>query len=295
MTEVKLDDSKQPIILWAIFVTALALRIILALVNRESNDDHWQVIALIFLGLFILVSVFMSVVPFAGPYWSTYQKSGSPFSTNITKDPAPPFAKDTFVRRPGITSIISGYFTFRFIDLIQNPHINKEETGYHLNRTSLWSQLYGRLNFIQFSSGPPTWYSNNPFVLNVGRSIFILALLPLFMLLSGFWSTLLTAWREREQVNSESRVFVVFALGFLLMLIKLSYEYRDFCTMKIIYIFPGILCAVKFFASGLENFLQKYADRPRFLKHVVIATFGILAILYISDVLTLIQALLKTA
>lgn len=234
-----------------------------------SSQDFKFSIGKNYLGsLLIFVGMNFLLVGYFGGYFDNYQKYGHPFQYNTPVGEAPNFFEETTFRRPGVKSIASGYFTFRFFDMIKNPTITNEYgDNYPLHRTSVWSQLYGRSHFIYFDNWPTgKWQSNDPTMMNVGRGALILALFPSLLFLLGFFKDLKIWWRlftERSFnfLNENTDwIFSIFNVGFLAFLILFTAFGRDYSFMKVIYLFPGILAAIIPLMKGFDfgfNFLEK--------------------------------------
>ena len=223
----------------------------------------------IYLGsLLVFVGMNFLFVGYFGGYYDNYQKHGHPFQYNTPVSELPDFWKETDFRRPGVKSIASGYFTFRFFDMMKNPMITNEYgDNYPLHRTSVWSQLYGRSHFIYFDNWPAgKWQSNDPMMMNVGRGALILALFPSILFLIGFFKDLKIWWKlfTKKSFNflneNSNWMFSIFNVGFLAFIILFTAVGRDYSFMKVIYLFPGVLAAMIPFLKGFDwgfNFLKK--------------------------------------
>ena len=106
--------------------------------SRKQNRRKLSVYFALFLLLIIPATAFL------GGYYSNYVKYGDPTKTNREKYPFPDFLREKFYpeRRPGTTSVVNTYLTFRIIDLVRNPMINRGYDPVPKHRTSLWTQLY---------------------------------------------------------------------------------------------------------------------------------------------------------
>lgn len=139
------------------------------------------------LGVTFFISVLtISVINPLNQYISNYKKYGSPLLLNIQKAPFPDLIQKTESNRPGILSISDGLFTFKFFDLLKHPIIDNEYTDYSPNRTSLWTQLYGRSQSVHFDNWPHSWAADGEKGFNLTRTIFIFGLPPALLLLFGF-------------------------------------------------------------------------------------------------------------
>ena len=237
----------------------------------------------VFLGGFLtLVSVF-------GPYWGQYRRYGSPFAVgSMRPDPFPNVFKKTYVARPGVTSLIDSYLTFRFFDMLKNPVITNSANDYPLHRTSLWSQLYGRAHFVHFDAWPPSWEKRHWVVLWLGRLIFIFALFPTVLLLTGMArgcsSTI--RWIGNCIKNGEAPLgdllLNLAAFGYLAFIILYALRYRDFATMKAIFLFPGLLGYLMLFSYECHRFFAQCTSKlARLSAHTALA---VLLVLYSADV-----------
>jgi hypothetical protein len=209
---------------------------------------------------FLFLSSFILIVPFAGGFYQNYLEYKTPFVTNIPKaDTALSFSNDIETFRPGITSIAHSYLTFRIGEMVKQPYIKNDPSPYVIHRTSLWSQLYGRTFFLHFDQYPVTWESLNPTLLNAGRIMLVLGLFPLAFFLIGYWQTVfgfiknLAGRKAGYFSNGTDWLHLVFASAFFLFIIKYTWDYRDFSTMKSIFLFPAIPSFVALFIKGISR------------------------------------------
>jgi len=160
------------------------------------------------------------------------------------------------------------------------------------HRTSLWTQLYGRLHFAQFDSWPASWRTKKPVVRHVGRLIFALALLPTGCFFWGLARHIRQAWRSWRRKNWGALLDMgglwplVVIVGYTMFIIKFTHDYRDFSAMKVIYIFPGMFAFVMVSATGVEALVSS-AGASRAWSRIVYGTFAALAALYVVDVMLL--------
>lgn len=259
--------------------------------DRQSKlqKKHYLVAMIVF-----LIS-YVCLVPVLGQYWQKYQLYGSPFVTNIEKKPLPKLIEKTYAGRPGITSIVDSYLTFRITDLFANPVISHEFDNYPTHRTSLWSQLYGSANFVHFSNWPETWKSEHMIDLNTGRLIFLLALVPAGLFLFGFVRNFVkivkhVRMREFHSVVTERLLFFIGTCGFFLFIISYTMQYRDFSTMKAIFIFPGLLCLIYQLLSGIDCYNGLLILRNKWTC-CINGSFIVLSALYCFNIIRLIVQL----
>ncbi len=252
------------------------------------------------LGLFLVTSFFFLAT--FGPYYDYYQTYGSPIVINKEKSPFPHFFQQTYVGgKTGIVSIFDGYFTFHPIDLIQAPFLDREssEGSYSPSRTSLWTELYARANFIQYQGRPRDWYTKlaSP-VYNIGSVISFLALLPLALFLVGLFlvtrNSIRSLWKNGlpSFAQENTWMFTFFFWTAWLFIIKFTLDYREYSAMKPIYIYPMLLSFVFVFASGM-NYVTDYVTKKgnRALSLGIFAILFILATFYVVDIWYLVQKL----
>ncbi len=211
----------------------------------------------------IIFFVFVSIVPFAGGYYSYYQKYKTIPTSAWEKDTPPKFFKSTYVWRPGLRNMWDGYFTFRYLDMIRQPYINNESDNYPLHRASLWSQLYGRTAFMHFDQWPPSWQTKAPLIINIGRILIIFGIIPLLVLLLGLFNSLYQTIKKffingiSSLSESNDYLHLIVTVGFLCCSVMYSYNIRDFSSMKSIYIFPGFICYIKLFLDKYSSLQSK--------------------------------------
>ena len=244
------------------------------------------------LALTIIFVIFFSICATLGSYYSNYKILGSPLAILSKPAPTPHFFKKTVVGRPGVTSIFDAYFTFRLIDLIRMPHINNEKLPFSLHRTSVWSQIYGRTYYVHFDYWPPRWSSDNPFIINIGRAALIFGLVPTLLVLIGFIVTakefLVRLCRIGLRVFCDQGrwIFLLFTVGFILMLLRITFVYRGFAFIKAIYIFPALICFMVHFIDGVEYLGGLIRRDKAYLKFVMLSC-GFLLVLFVTDIMFL--------
>jgi hypothetical protein len=115
------------------------------------------------------------VAPKVGSYWELYRRYGSPFVTNRFPEPFPRLFEPTaFTGDPGVRSIAESLFTFRIIGLLRDPLVvNGRVENYPLHRTSLWSGVYGRTNFIRFDDYFESWRPRSALATSIARLTFM--------------------------------------------------------------------------------------------------------------------------
>ncbi len=192
----------------------------------------------------VFVSLYLATVPTLGPYLDNHRRSGSAFAAGFDPPPLPDFLNPTEVKRPGIRSVAEGLFTFRFIGMLREPMITNHTAFYPLHRTSLWSQLYGRLYFTHFDQWPPSWQTRSSFIRSIGRLALLVALLPTLLWVIGIVREgrgvlrRLAANRSDDACPAELMMAVAM-YGFLAFSVAYALYGRDFSVLKIVFIFPG--------------------------------------------------------
>jgi hypothetical protein len=246
--------------------------------------------------LILLILSYGIVVPYFGEYAQKYRKKGTPFAINSVPNPLPRFFKKEPYERPGVTSIADSYLTFRFFELLQFPKITNDVNVYPRHRTSLWSQLYGRTNFIYYDNWPVAWQTNNTILFDAGRIIFVLALLPsslfIMALLKRIYLWFKTVFLLKWTIIAENNdwLFDVFLIGYISSIILFTMKYRDFCSMKAIYIFPALLPATVFLSEGIL-YIYKLREKKLFLISMLDSIFYSLMFLYSFTIASLIWKL----
>jgi 4-amino-4-deoxy-L-arabinose transferase-like glycosyltransferase len=248
--------------------------------------------------LSIIIVGFVAAMLLFSPYFHYYRRYGTPFAAQYHTYPPPSLFEKSYYERPGVTSIVDGFFTFRIVNMIEFPYVtNRSDEAYPLHRTSFWSQLYGSAHSIHFSQWPKSWQNRNARVLWVTRIILILALVPTAVILTGAaastWEAARGSWTEGASWlrDHPEWIFPTCLAFFLLVVAKLSYDYRDFSAMKAVYTYPALLGYVQCFLSGatlLRARLEGCGDP------IVVAFSGLCVLLwaaYLVDALQLLHQL----
>lgn len=196
--------------------------------------------------------------------------------------------------RPGVTSIVAGYGTFRFIDLLRHPMMLWWEKTYPRHRTSLWTQLYGRAFFAHFDCWPQSWIMTNWYVPLLGRAIFVLSLIPIIFFILGsflYGRQLARAIACRGFLHHLASFEWVLPLGaavYFAFIITYTWLYRDYSTMKPIFMYPAIICFMKLLYEGMVFCEKKSRKAFNFAVYPILT--GLLS-LYTVDIMLLIKHL----
>jgi hypothetical protein len=205
----------------------------------------------------------------------------------------------TQVRRPGVVSIYDSYFSFKFADLLRSPYTTNLGPVEPPHRTSVPSQLYGRLHFLHLDSWPSGWERKDALAFAVGRYNLVLGLLPTAVFFIGFALGLgglvramrSVGWRAwLREADTPTLLCLLVCLGSAAFMIRFTSGYRDFSAMKPVYVFPGIVAFVKVFADGYAWVGQRLAGRP-VVRALVWTLSGCLLVGYVADALLLAQQL----
>ncbi len=241
--------------------------------------------------LLVVIALSGYALVFHSHYTKNHGKYGNAFAINQSKAGKPPLFDDgqEFWKRPGITSVWSGYFKMQYRSLIDTPYNINNGNDYPIHRTSFWGQMYGSFYHAQFLFHPWSWTSKHPDLINLARSIFVLGLLPLLLFLAGLFSELFKFFKNLrfDEKTLTRLVHFGFAFGFLAFNIKYSYDYRDFGCIKSIFMLPAILSLTYFFRTGLELPLFKRIKKP------IIISLGVLVLLCAANVVFLLTHLSK--
>jgi hypothetical protein len=200
------------------------------------------------LGRGLVYGVFLLLfVGYFGNYYQRYEMYNNAFLINQEKQPAPHWYEPDEVRadRQGVKSIYHSFGTFPLFSLLQRPYNVNDGLNYPKHRTSLWTQLYGQYSNYLFERHPGKWHSINNDNLNVTRLNYLLHL-PLLMLF--LWGVFSQLFGSKIHANSENFIHGFLILLFTLFVIRNSYVYRDFSTMKLIFIFPILYAIIHVFA-----------------------------------------------
>jgi hypothetical protein len=246
---------------------------------------------------YLIISVLLvsSAVSILGEYYYEYRLSGTLLRFNAQMYPPPYFLDETFYSRPGVTSIDNSYLSFMFLDLMEHPTITNGLEIIPEHRASLWTQIYGRTNFIYFAAWPNAWSTENKYLLWLGRVTFLLALLPLILFIYGYILNLLRVFQGarllgREYFCWDTRwIFPFLAICYLAFIILFTAFYRDFSCMKAIYLYPGILAFLYVVGDGW--LLVDKISRIRILGSLLNAWFFALLLCYVINVLALVMNL----
>jgi hypothetical protein len=266
-----------------IWGTALAIFGALLIWGVKEKRLRGIMIAVVF-----LLGVFLATIlnPLS-QYWDNFQRYGTPVTLNVKKEAFPSFFEKTYVRRPGIVSIQDGLFTFKFIDLLEYPRLTLGATGYPAHRTSLWTDVFASANSMHFYNSPDSWHTKPDFGLT--RGIFVLALVPTALLCFGVilgWIQLVQGLFSSSNDLIAKRsygLFDVVLIGYLAFLAALALQYRDFSTMKAIYIYPALLSFVVLFADGIAVFNDIIVKKRVWIDILFGAVTGLLTTMYITD------------
>lgn len=214
----------------------------------------------------VLAALVAPPVALIGPYYSYQQQYGTPFVTNSPPFPSPHLLHETFVARPGLTSVLQGLFTFRLMDLLRHPESNDDKLQYPRHRTSLWSRVYAQAHSAHFESWPPSWKARSPLVLQLTRALMLLGLVPSALVTWGFAALVRDtalgwrhSYRRRFAVGDDDALAHQWPSMLLLLIATASYltfaaaysiQIRDYSSMKVIFILPALLAFVAAFELG---------------------------------------------
>lgn len=214
--------------------------------------------------LVALLASFTIVAPKVGAYWELYQRYGSPFATNRFPEPFPRLFEHTvFTGDPGVRSIAESLFTFRIIGLLRDPVLlDYTRDVYPLHRTSMWSQLYARANFIQFEGYLATWRPRSALVTDTARVTYLVALFPMALLLFGAYEAIAHVLSHPGGVRPHQWLIGASAAGYTAFLIVLALRYRDFSFFKPIHAYAGLLAFLVPFGRACDRFRSAFDDRP---------------------------------
>lgn len=246
--------------------------------------------------LVFTIVFFIALVPFLGGYMSNFKSRTSFISSWNTKSSPIYFFKNFHpdtkgtMNRPGIQNIATGYFTFRWVDLIQNPFISSDEEKIQIHRTSLWSQLYGRTAFGHFSQWPPPWISTRDYLPELGRIAMFTGIIYLLCFIFGLFTIILQLLKAIKSWKldfflSKDMFFLIITTAFLASSVYYAYIIRDYSSMKSIYIFPGYIAYIALMIKGF-----KYLESKN-LKYFIYIPIIILALVNLTEMIILFKDL----
>lgn len=264
---------------------AIALVFAITLVRTPADGRPRRAIVVGYAFVFVvaLLSSFTIVAPKVGTYWELYRRYGSPFVTNRLPEPFPRlFERTPFTGDPGVRSIAESLFTFRIVGLLRDPTVvNGRIENYPLHRTSLWSQVYGRLNSIRFDDYLETWRPQSAVVTDLARLTFLVALFPASLLVVGAGGALAHVVADVRRVPPQQWLIGLCAVGYTAFLIVLALRYRDYSFFKPIHAFAGMLAFVVPFGRACDRFYSTRDARSRTSAGDVL--LGALIVLYALD------------
>ena len=241
--------------------TAIAFFVILFMKAIADKRFSHVLVALIF----VLAVPILTLLNPLSQYLINIQKFGSPVTLNVSPESFPSLFEKTYVRRPGILSIQDGFFTFKFIQLLESPRLTLGATDFPAFRTSFWADIYGTANSLHFLNSPDSWHTSPDF--EITRSIFILALLPTAILILGMvlgWADLIKGVLIKARdliIQRYYGLFDVVAIGYILATVALALRYRDYSTINAKYMYPAILAFMFLFIGGARAFYNYLSKR----------------------------------
>jgi hypothetical protein len=271
-----------------LLVMAAAIMVAFLVKAYFSRQRSMLVAATVFLSS---VFIFSFINPLT-QYRVNLREYGSVVTMNrgIARHPFPSFFTKTYFERPGITSIADGFFTFKYINLLEYPRMTNGMSDYPDHRTSLWTHLFAYAHSVHFDNWPQSWESSGSEYFTLTRAIFILALPPSILILIGAGMNLFkffAALFKRSNALLRATDYGLFDAAFwghIAFLILYSMMYRDFSLMKTIYIYPALLSfLIAFIQSG--NMLLK---SNKWFTTSLASIAAILVALYITDVAALV-------
>jgi len=264
---------------------AILLVLVMQVILNSSRRVFYGNLTLIYL---ISVLIFVTLNPL-NQYGENFRQFSTYFALNIERQPMPLFSQQTPIPRAGILSIQDGFLTFKFLDLLTHPRIENSITGHLQHRTSLWTQLYGRAHSLNFDNWPRTWSTRDNTLFPLLRVIYVLALFPTALILLGIFTQgkqLLSAMARRDMASPDIKlgIFPIALLGHVVFVALYALLYRDFSTMKAIFLLPALPAYPLAFLVATEN-------RPRWFYYLLFGISLPLLCLYVIDVLNLILRL----
>lgn len=266
---------------------AIGLTTLLLLGFRRGRPRSWKVAIV---GVVLLVVGFVAVVGLVGPYRWHYEHYGSPFITNLNRQPMPHVWEKTHALRPGVTSIAHSFLTFRLFDMLREPSVDVNFEVFNPARTSAPSLLYGQAHSIHYACFLTDIRSDAPFVRMVTRGIFLFALPLTLLMFVELTRRSLAAVMAKAEPGNDSLLLTVTCLGFLAFQVVYAIRYRDFSTVKTIFLMPALPGFIAAFVHGVERFTDRFGESS-FAGRVVHTCLAWLPVLYLADLFSALASL----
>ena len=286
------------------WVTAIAILLVL-LARAFTNKIQFKK-DLLFSAAFLIMIPVLTVLNPLSQYIVNYQKYGMPIPIDVRRAPLPYLAAYTpgcepqrlnpenVYCRPGILSVKSGFFTFKFVALLEHPRNEGVSEGYPSFQTSFWTFMYAGAHSIHFLNFPDTWRTTGTEGFTIARGIFILALFPTILILAGLAIEIYLFLRgvvRHDSALTQATSHGLFAwtfIGYLFFVAIYTYLYRDFSYMKAIFTFPALLTFPYLFLRAAEPLYEFLSKRIRWSTYIVDASMVALLIFYILDAGTMV-------
>jgi len=224
-------------------------------------------------------------------YRLNLRRYGSPVVLNIRRAPPPRLFEESYVPRAGVLSVADGFFTFKLRSLLDHPRIENGMEPVPSHRTSLWTQLYGRAHSLHFDNWPPTWGTRGEAHFPRLRALFLLALVPTALLLTGVMTQAAACLRGllvRDAAGLARQGFALLPLAFSGCLAAIgcyAYLYREYSVMKAIFLLPALPALPAAFLAGARRL------PARGVPWLFAVALPLLA-LYVAEVVILVRRLL---
>ena len=255
----------------------------------------------------VFIVLFMQTAFITGSYWRNLQNHGSIFWVPYPTSVWPSWSQETKVGRAGIVSVKKAIFSFPIFSLLSKPYIDflpnydYEQKSYPDHQTSIWTTFLGRASILQFE-GPPSWVTamdrRSSREVLMGRLLIIISLVPLMILFTGFLRKIISLFLNLFVQQRPNSVFLGDLLlmsaltGYIMFVVFFSFRYRDFSSMKVIYIYPAIIGIAYVFAGELEKYYKVLSKHLG--KRLVLLFDGVwmaTIILYVANVFMLLGQL----
>ena len=132
-----------------VWVTAIAILLSLLIKLWVQVEGRRRTLA--YAGVFLAAVPVLTAANPLTQYVVNYRQYGSPVLLNIERKPSRgPFLDRRF-------SIKDGFFTFKYVELLKHPRLDRDWWDNPTNHPSFWTLLYGRANSVHFDNGPRSW------------------------------------------------------------------------------------------------------------------------------------------
>jgi uncharacterized membrane protein YwzB len=234
-----------------------------------------------------VIGVFL-VIAFSGGYVEKFQTYRTPFKTNMNKSAPPVISGDdtAYVGRKGVNSITTSYLSFNIISLLKKPYITNGTVCLEAHRQSFFTLLFGQYSNFLFENHPFKWQTNNNDSHNISRINYVVHVVILCFVLWAVFSIVFEKDWSARFVKDATWVQVFLLGAFVVFVVKYSYDYRDYSTIKLAFIYPVYVGLVSLTSTIIGHLRHKY-------QNMISGLMVVAVVLYLINYVYLIRAILQ--